>query len=255
MAGRGSSSRASGCSGSTSRTTTRCSRAKLLRAAVEQVPGRCTAATTARRLPAARAGPAAGLGRGRREPASRPCGPGCSGCRWRWRSSAAIPSASRRSPSCTAGPRPRAATTTGRCRSTRTASSPRLARRRCGRQFPAFKAMMDRIGRERGWPPLTPRAVPGLARAARRELRRQPGPDRREDPVPARDLQARPVPAADERRHAAARRRDAGDRAARDRGGAEGPRARQRPSWDRPIDFEHPGCGADGQATLQAAKR
>ena len=41
--------------------------------------------------------------------------------------------------------------------------------------FPAFKAMMDRIGRERGWPPLTPRAVPRLARAARRELRRQPG--------------------------------------------------------------------------------
>ena len=54
-----------------------------------------------------------------------------------------------------------------------------------------------------------PRAVPRLGRAARRELHRQPGPDRREDPLPARALPARPLPAADERRDAPARRRAA----------------------------------------------
>ena len=50
---------------------------------------------------------------------------------------------------------PRPATRRSRSRSTRTASSPSTRRTRSKTSFPAFKAMMDRIGRERGWPPLT----------------------------------------------------------------------------------------------------
>ena len=50
---------------------------------------------------------------------------------------------------------PRAATPTSRCRSTRTASSPKTSQEAVRTSFPAFKAMMDRIGRERGWAPLT----------------------------------------------------------------------------------------------------
>ena len=54
-----------------------------------------------RRLPAAAAGPAAGVDRGRRHAQLGGAGRACWGCRWRSRSSAARRSASRRSPSCT----------------------------------------------------------------------------------------------------------------------------------------------------------
>jgi alkanesulfonate monooxygenase SsuD/methylene tetrahydromethanopterin reductase-like flavin-dependent oxidoreductase (luciferase family) len=50
---------------------------------------------------------------------------------------------------------------------------------------------------------------------SRRALRRQPGRGHGEDPLPARDLRARPLPAAAERRHDAAPRAVAGDRAFR----------------------------------------
>ena len=53
-----------------------------------------------RRLPAAGAGAAAGLGRCGRQPGVGDPGGHDSACRWRWRSSAASPSASRRSSSC-----------------------------------------------------------------------------------------------------------------------------------------------------------
>ena len=108
-----------------------------------------------RRLPAARAGPAAGLDRGRRQPAERGARRPARACRWRWRSSAATRSASRRSPSCTAARRRRAATTPAALDQLARLHRRALAGRGATTSFPAFKAMMDRIGRERGWPPLT----------------------------------------------------------------------------------------------------
>ena len=40
--------------------------------------------------------------------------------------------------------------------------------------WPAFEAMMNRIGRERGWPPMTREQFEAERTPARRELRRQP---------------------------------------------------------------------------------
>ena len=98
--------------------------------------------------------------------------------------------------------------------------------------FPAYAAMMTRIGRERGWPPMT-RAQYEHGRAPRGAP-----PDRLaaggcgEDPRPARAVRPRPLPRPDEPRHAPARARDALDRAARHRGRAA--RARRSSSAARP---------------------
>ena len=84
-----------------------------------------------RRLPAPAAGPAAGVGGGRRRAGVGDPRRARSASRWRSRSSAACPSASRRSRSCTARPRARPATTPRRrSASTRTATSPRRGSRR-----------------------------------------------------------------------------------------------------------------------------
>ena len=112
-------------------------------------------AARARRLSAAGAGSAARLGRRRRHARSRRSARARSGCRWRSRSSAARPSGSRASPSCTGAPRAR-----------RDTAEPALSinshgfiaddsRAAADQAFPAFKVLMDRIGRERGWPPMT----------------------------------------------------------------------------------------------------
>ena len=66
-------------------------------------------------------------------------------------------------------------------------------------------------------------SAPGLRRrphAPRRALRRQPGRGDREDPLPARDLRPRPLPAPAERRHDAPPRAASRDRALRHRGRA-----------------------------------
>ena len=56
-----------------------------------------------------------------------------------------------------------------RSASTRTASSPTRSQQAVDESFPPFASMMNRIGRERGWPPMTPRAVRRLgARCAAR---------------------------------------------------------------------------------------
>ena len=47
---------------------------------------------------------------------------------------------------------------------------------------------MNRIGRERGWPPMTRDQFEASRDAPRRELRRRHAGGRREDPLPARDL-------------------------------------------------------------------
>ena len=130
-----------------------------------------------RRLPAPGPGPAAGVDRGRRHAGVGRARRRRSGCRWRWRSSAASRRASRRSPSCTAAPPSRPAT---RGRSSRINSHGFIAdttQQALDEAFPAHKTVMDKIGRERGWPPMTPRAV-RRGRDARRRQRRSAHPSR-----------------------------------------------------------------------------
>ena len=108
-----------------------------------------------RRLPAPAAGPAAGVGRGRRQSRVGGSRGRCSGCRWRSRSSAACPSGSRRSPSCTGVPRSRpghdplpalSINSHGYIADT--------SQQALDESYPAVSAQMNRIGRERGWPPM-----------------------------------------------------------------------------------------------------
>ena len=100
--------------------------------------------------------------------------------------------------------------------------------------FPPFARMMDRIGRERGWQPMTPRRLRSEPPPRGRQLRRLPRRGRREDPRPARDLQPRPLPDPVQRRHPPPRRRDALDRALRHRGRPpRPPRTDRRPGAER----------------------
>ena len=71
--------------------------------------------------------------------------------------------------------------------------------------WPPFQLQMTKIGRERGWPPVQRQDFDAGPDAARRAVRRQPGRGDREDPLPARDLRARALPAPAQRRHDAAR--------------------------------------------------
>ena len=64
----------------------------------------------------------------------------------------------------------------------------------------SYLAMMNRIGRERGWPPAGREQYDGAALAARRARRRLARAGRREDPLRARALRPRPLHRADERR-------------------------------------------------------
>ena len=87
---------------------------------------------------------------------SRRCAPGRSACRWRSRSSAGCPSGSRRSPSSTAR-RPGAAghdpvpalsiNSHGYIADT--------SQQALDESFPYAASMMNKIGRERGWPPMS----------------------------------------------------------------------------------------------------
>ncbi len=87
---------------------------------------------------------------------------------------------------------------------------------------------MTKIGRERGWPPMSARPVRRLAVAPRRELRRQPAGGDREDPVPARDLRPRALPAPVHGREPRPREDDASDRALRHGGRAGSTRGNSR---------------------------
>ena len=99
-----------------------------------------------------------------------PRAPARSACRWPSRSSAACRSGSRRSPRSTAAPRDEA----GHGDPGAQHQLPRFHRRHLagggGRVVrPPFATMMDRIGRERGWPPMTrERLRRRLARCAAR---------------------------------------------------------------------------------------
>ena len=176
-----------------------------------------------RRLPAAGAGPAAGVGRGRRHAGVGRPRRRRSGCRWRSRSSAARRSASRRSSSCY-----RDAAARGRARP---ATLP------VGINSHGYVAETSRAGGRRVLPglrrddePHRPRArlAADDARRSSTQLRAPRGALVVGSPqevvekilVPARAVRPRPLPRADERRHAAARARDALDRAARHRGRA-----------------------------------
>ncbi len=91
--------------------------------------------------------------------------------------------------------------------------------------FPAHKTVMDTIGRERGWPPMTREQFEAGATLHGHNVIGSPAGRDRQDPLPALDLRPRPLPAAAERRHAAARGDHARDRALRDRRRPRGSRA------------------------------
>ena len=76
----------------------------------------------------------------------------------------------------TARPRGEAGHDPASCRSasTRTASSPTPRRRRPTSLLRRYAEVMNRIGRERGWPPMSRAPVRRAAGAARRAARRQP---------------------------------------------------------------------------------
>ena len=191
------SSSRSRCSATTWRTTTSCSPRSSSccssSATGERVTwsGRHRAPIDGpRRLSPSRAGADPDLGRGRAAPGvgrprrdARPA----DGARDHRR---ACRSGSRRSPSCTA-----------RRRAGRARPAPALSINSHGyiaetsqqaldESFPRVATMMNRIGRERGWPPMTRADYEAARDAARRELRRQPAGGDREDPLPARDLPA-----------------------------------------------------------------
>ena len=77
------------------------------------------------------------------------------GCRWRSPSSAARRSASRRWPSCTGAPRPRRATRRPRMSINSHGFVADTSQRAADDAFPPFATMMNRIGRERGWAPMS----------------------------------------------------------------------------------------------------
>ncbi len=120
------------------------------------------------------------------------------------------------------GPAPRRRPCGGaRCRrDPRGHQHPRLRRRhlaaRGGRVLPALRAHHERDRPRARLEPHDPGAVRGHALAPRRPRGGQPRGGGREDPRPAPDLREPAVPDADERRHHAARRSDALDRALRD---------------------------------------
>ncbi len=99
--------------------------------------------------------------------------------------------------------------------------------------YPAQAEVMNRIGRERGWPP-TSRAAFDAARSPNgRDVRGLPGRGDRQDPRQPRDLRLRPLPDPDGDRRHRPRHADARHRDLRHQGrpgGAQGDGAgRQRP--------------------------
>ena len=84
----------------------------------------------------------------------------------------------------------------------------------------SYLAMMNRIGRERGWPPSGTARVRGASLAPWRARGRLARAGRREDPVRARAVRQSALRRPDERRRRRPPRRHALDRAVRHRGGA-----------------------------------
>ena len=143
------------------------------------------------RLSPPRAGAAARLDRGRRQPRLGGAGRERSACRWRSRSSAACRSGSRRSPRSTAVP-PRRAGHDAPGLSINSHGFIADTSRGGGRRFVAPVRRDDDQDRARARLAADePRGVRGLAVPPRRERRRQPAGGRREDPLPARDLRSR----------------------------------------------------------------
>ena len=88
--------------------------------------------------------------------------------------------------------------------------------------FPAHKIVMDKIGRERGWPPMTRAQFEAGATLEGHNVVGSPEQVIEKILYQHAHLRARPLPAAAERRHAAARVDHARDRALRDRRRARG---------------------------------
>ena len=89
---------------------------------------------------------------------------------------------------------------------------------------PSYLTMMNRIGRERGWPPSGRAEYDALTSPLGAVAVGSPGAGRREAALRARAVRAPALHPADEPRHRRARGCAAGDRAVRDRGGADRPR-------------------------------
>ena len=178
---RARSSSRSRCSATTWTTTTSCSpRSSTCCWRCARASGSPGRACTARRSTTSASTPSPmqadpDLDRGRRHTRRRWCGPARWACRWRWRSSAACPSGSRPWSSCTGAPRRRPATPELAAQH----QLPRLHRRHPARppsttRSRRWRSVMDKIGRERGWPPMTREQYEASADAARRQLPGQP---------------------------------------------------------------------------------
>ena len=118
--------------------------------------------------------------------------------------------------------------------------------------------MMNRIGRERGWPPSGRAEYDALRRRAA-PCRRLARTGRREDPVRARAVRPPALRRADERRRGRAPRRAALDGAVRDRGGAGrarrgGPAARP-PRARAPPQAPSPASARAGRPSPQRPTR
>ena len=90
--------------------------------------------------------------------------------------------------------------------------------------WPHWKPMRDRIGAERGWPPVEPCRVRERCRSRRRAPRRLAGERRTQDRHDDRGARREPLRHEVLRRHPAPRDDDAQHRAVRHRGGTQGPR-------------------------------
>ncbi len=112
------------------------------------------AARRPRSLPPARAADP-GLDRRGRDTLPRWCGRARWGCRWRLRSSAGCPSGSRPWPSCTGERRRRPATPKLELSINSHGFISDTPEEAIDDSFASVASVMDKIGRERGWPPMT----------------------------------------------------------------------------------------------------
>ena len=133
--------------------------------------------------------------------------------------------------------------------STRICTSPTAAQRARDEFFGPYSQMMNRIGRERGWPPMSRAQFDAGCGPDGHLLVGTPEEVERKDPRPARAVRPRPLPRPHQRRRSRPRARYARDRAVRLRGRpacARDARDRDRPRRD------HDPATATAAATLLA---
>ena len=176
------------------------------------------------RVPAPAAGSAADLGRGRRQPALGGArgGARAGACSGDHRRNAGAVRAARRAPPPRSAQRARRGTRmpVGINSHAFVAERSQDAARAV---YPGYAERMDALGRERGWPPVSPEQFETARRLRRGARRRQHVGGGREDPLPARDLRPRPVSRSDHGGQRRTREGDALHRAPGNGGRAGGP--------------------------------